>query len=229
MKPETLQTVAYLRGELSRDEQKTWEAEIDADPKLRQDVSETRQIIKLVKDWQPPESDDTVNAGIMARVRNAPRPVKKTRFKLSDLIVFIKTLGFGKPLTAGLVMASLIAGLIFVLNQPGQFTGHENGSVGLKIKKQPVFTQGPRLPKPTLLLDVKTLDSERIKDVLENNGVRVARIHQYKHAAVLEVKVPDSVNLSDVLDTQGQIIRYNEGYLNPQGLAVVVVRRSFNN
>ena len=151
MKPETLQTVAYLRGELSRDEQKTWEAKIDAEPKLRQDVSETRRMLKLIQDWQPPEPDDAVNARIMVRVRNAPRPIKKTRFKLSDIITFINAYGFGKPLTAGLVMASLIAGLIFVLNQPGQFTGHENGSVGLKIKEQSVFTQqqsGFRKPWP---------------------------------------------------------------------------------
>ena len=76
MKHETMQTVAYLRGELSRDEQKAWDAKIDADPKLRQDISETRRMLKLIQEWEPPELDDAINARIMARVRNAPRPVK---------------------------------------------------------------------------------------------------------------------------------------------------------
>lgn len=221
MKNETIQHTAYLRGEMRPEEAAAWRAKVDADPRLRKDMEETRRMLELAREWRPPQGDPALTDKIMARVRRAPRPVQKKPVGISVLITWIKTLALNQPLTAGLVMASLAAGLIIILNPPHQWN---QSGVNPSVKETPVLTQGPRLPKPTLLMEIKTPNPDAIMRALDQHNIRIESIQKYPRAAVLEIKAPEGVDLAALLNSRGRIIRYNPGYLNSQGMAVIVVR-----
>ena len=230
MKEDRMHILAYLRGELPRNEKMALEARMAQDSALKIYVEKMRGVIDLIKEWEPPPLRDDFTAKVMANIAKATPEYNKHSEASGGGMEFLKSLkklfSSRSFMIPGLAVASIIAVCIIIL--PWQ---REHVPIDVKTtdpqmtyKDGPVMVDGPRLPKATILMDTEGLDLDMIQETLKEIGAEVIRTFKYNKAFVLEIKIQEGINLKRVLEDSGQMIRYNRGYRNQEGLAVIVFR-----